>query len=904
MVEANKARILLDLVDSGEFQRLAAALHREGFEVVGPARIGENHQLRSPQWLDDEILESGAEFALVDADLWGSVAFEIRHSMHSFVLVVLVDADGEAQADGFVRLGAFDGLLRGGDGWEAGVATYFQVLAGLWKRFSGTFGHLERRYENLVHALPDIVYELDEAGRFTFVNNSIRLLGYEPQELTGRHFSVLLDEEDARNVDRDRILGWFKGARTGPGLSPKLFNERRTIDRKTENLELRFKQKSRDGRNDLIGQITSYGEVTAAGEYQGAGGFLGTVGVIRDITLRRRSEDMLRKLYQAVDQLSAAILIVDMDFSIEYANPAFFRMTGHEPQELIEHSVFSCLEIDPKRIEEVSSLVREGFDVRDELPLVASSGERLWTAWHLSPVREPSGDVSHAIAVCEDISNTRAMADLLRAAKEEAERADRAKSDFLASMGHELKGPLASILAAARLIEMGGGDAERRAGTVIASAQGLLDLLGDILDFVRFETGSATMRQLTFPLSTFVMKTCEPWKVKAEAKGLGFAVGQLTDWHLVSDPDRLGRAFSALLSNAVNYTEQGLIRVEARVERKAGNVPYLDLTVQDSGQGIALEDQTRIFHPFVQLGSPFVKTVGGTGIGLSLARNIVRALGGEIRLTSEPGKGSLFTILVPAGELETVDVIPAISGSGPRVYRILVVDDNEINRDYMAILLGNAGHRVDRAESGAEALRLLEAVQPDAAVLDIQMPGMSGIELCRKVRGYRGGRYDSTMPLIALTAFGPEDVYRSEADFDRVFTKPADIPDLLAALDGSIEARETESPQFFMRRWEGRPTAGAACLAKAEVDLPAFFDALSVAARDGNREAIRLAAQSIAHRLTPVGANSLVFAMHRFSLAASRENHDVLAARAERLYRRWDVALAAANDELKGLEDR
>ena len=83
------------------------------------------------------------------------------------------------------------------------------------------------------------------------------------------------------------------------------------------------------------------------------------------------------------------------------------------------------------------------------------------------------------------------------------------------------------------------------------------------------------MRQLTFPLSTFVMKTCEPWKVKAEAKGLGFAVGQLTDWHLVSDPDRLGRAFSALLSNAVNYTEQGLIRVEARVERKAGNVPYL-----------------------------------------------------------------------------------------------------------------------------------------------------------------------------------------------------------------------------------------------------------------------------------------------------------------------------------------
>ncbi|HUX37958.1 MAG TPA: ATP-binding protein, partial [Rectinemataceae bacterium] len=785
MNETTSTIVLLDLLDAGEFKRIAAALHREGLEAREPAAARPAATAGAPlatapaergriiTWLDEEVRASGADFVLVDAELWEKVGFEINRSLRSYVIVVLVDSDGEEKADALIRAGAFDGILRGGDGWEEGVAAYFRVLTGLWRRFSGAYGHLERRYEDLVHALPDIVYELDEAGRFTFVNNSVRLLGYEPAELAGKHFSVLLDADEAASVDRDKVLGWFRGAKTGPGFSPKLFNERRGIDRKTENLELRLKRKIGPQGDDLIASIISYGEITSAGEWAEGSSFVGSVGVIRDITLRRKSEDMLRKLYQAVDQLAAGVLVLDADFMVEYANPAFLRMALREPTEVIGSPVFPFFAFDRARADEVARLVGEGFDVREELELLVAGGDRLWVAWHASPVREPSGDVSHSIIVCEDISQTRAMADLLRAAKEEAERADRAKSDFLASMGHELKGPLASIVAAARLAGMENPAMSNRSESIIRSAEGLLELLGDILDFVRFENGSPSIHMVAFPFGAFVKRAVEAWAERARDKGLSFELASVEDMVLYTDPDRLGRAFSALLSNAISFTERGSIRVESSIETRSGNVPHLVLSVVDTGPGIAPADQARIFAPFVQLVSPYAKTAGGAGIGLSLARNIVRALGGEIRLTSEQGSGSRFTILVPAGEIDSAG--PALSfADDHRVLRLLVVDDNEINREYMAILLANAGHRMLLAGSGAEALRVLEETQPDAAILDIQMPGMSGIELGRKIRGYQGDRYDRQLPLVALTAFGPEEVTRSSSDFDRVFSKPAD----------------------------------------------------------------------------------------------------------------------------------
>lgn len=899
MDSSGTCSIFIDLSPDEDAASLSAALVGAGLRpILASSRkpiAGSPEPGLLAAGLDAQLKREGADFALIEAGRWELVRDLLPLPPRPYLVVVLIEPERESSAPALLEAGAFDYILRDGEGWTDRAAGYFRALAALRSRFSSPFGLLERRYEDLVHSLPDIVYELDSEGRFSFINNSVRLLGYDPVDLQGRHFSVLLHEDDAEAVDRDSILELFRGARTGPALSPKLFNERRGIDRRTENLEVRLKRKpgSRSSGDDMIATVISYGEVTAAGEYDlrnASGGFVGSVGVIRDITLRRKSEEMLRKLYQAVDQLSAGVLVADRSFVVEYVNPAFFRISGRAPQEVVGAELFSFFDFPPHRADELRALVREGFDARDEariaLPGEARGGAdraapRLgaWADLHASPVRSPTGVVTHAILICEDVSQRKAMEELVGLAKEEAERANNAKSDFLASMSHELKSPVASILAAARLIEMGGAEPERRAAAIISSAQGLLDMLGDILDFVRFETGSASLRQYAFPLPGFLARTCEPFRAAAAAKGLSFELGPVPDETVRSDPDRLGRSLAAILDNAVSFTERGGLRLTSSIERRAGNVPYLILAVSDTGSGIAPEDQGRIFSPFVQLASPYSKR-GGAGIGLSLARNIVRALGGEIRLQSEIGRGSSFTILVPVGE-------PAAPASGAmrprRAYRLLVVDDNEVNLEYMATILSNAGHRVDTAPSGAEALRLLEERPPDAAILDIQMPGMSGIELGRKVRAYTGSRYDPHLALVALTAFDPDEVDRSGADFDAVFSKPVDVPKLLAAIDEAVDAREASG--------EDEPRAGRgseAALDKAREEGRTLIGALRDAATAGDQEAFRQSARALAAIFVRLGGRRVEAALHRLALAFADEDRNITLCRLDRIAATWE----------------
>ena len=907
------ASILLDLVGKDEGEALSRALLSAGLSVV-PLEGADSYSRAS---LAESLRCSAADFVLVEGSSWPDLSATLPQPPRSYLIILVLDPEDEGLAAAYLAEGAFDYLIRG-QGWEERAASYFRALAALRRRLTTAFGRLERRYESLVHALPDIVYELDSEGRITFINNSIRLLGYEPAELVGRHFSVLLHEDDVPAVDRSSVLGYFEGAKTGSALSPKLFNERRGFDRRTENLELRLKRKkpesgvaaspSAEGGageayaygEDVIASIISYGEVTAVGEYaqeDGGAAFVGSVGVIRDITLRRKSEEMLRKLYQAVDQLSAGVLVANRDFSLEYVNPAFLRISGKIPNDLIGHDLFEFFTFSPEKVEEIRSLVLGGFDVSEEIELTSARGGASggagggFVAFRASPVRAPSGDVTHASVICEDVSQRRAMEELLKLSRDEAERANRAKSGFLASMSHELKSPAASILAAARLIEMGSPETEKCAKSIIGSAQGLLTILGDILDFVRFESGEPSLRKFVFPLRGFVARTVDPFKAQAAAKGLSLELGSLPDESIYSDPDRLGRALGALLGNAVSFTEKGFVRLDAAIERRGGNVPHLLLSVTDSGTGIAIEDQSRIFLPFVQLASPFDKK-GGAGIGLPLARSIVRALGGEIRLESAPGRGSVFSILVPLGEPESAAPIMEGKRSANSVYRLLVVDDNEVNLAYMAAILGNAGHKIDLASSGAEALRLAEERQPDAAIFDIQMPGMSGIELEHRVRSYLGDRFDARLPVLALTAFDAQDVMASGASFSAVFAKPFDANLLLQALDRAVDANE--------RGWFSAASGSDLALSQAAEELPEFLSRLSSATALEDADGFRASAQILASRLEALGAESAAKAVRRLALAFGWEAKEVIDSRLSRLTAAWRSAFIGKGDAKGG----
>jgi CheY-like chemotaxis protein len=342
-------------------------------------------------------------------------------------------------------------------------------------------------------------------------------------------------------------------------------------------------------------------------------------------------------------------------------------------------------------------------------------------------------------------------------------------------------------------------DAPRRLESILMNAQALLDIMNGILDYVRSDSGEAPIQNLAFPFRPFMETILKPFHAKAAAKGLHLEIETTTSETIRGDPDRLGRAIGILVDNAVKFTESGTIHVQAGLECKEGNIPHVKVSVKDTGVGIGSVDKDRIFRPFTQLGILRGSAARGAGIGLALARNIVAAMGGEIRVDSDPGVGSVFTLIAPAG-------IPVASEAAAHMpYSILVVDDNEVNLEYMRTLIENTGLRVLTASGAAEAMRILEEHYVDAAVLDIMMPGYSGTQLASAIRAYSGNRYSPEMPLFAMTAHNEDEIGDEKALFQQIFPKPTDIRKLSATISEIIAARENVCTRFFDASYREKP---------------------------------------------------------------------------------------------------
>ncbi len=704
------------------------------------------------------------------------------------------------------------------------LIAFVSGLAAVADQSRGLAARLVRRYEDLVHALPDIVYELDPDGIITFINDSVSILGYQAGQLVGQHYSVLLHEDELAVVDRDQVLGDYTGHNTGQALSPKLFNERRCIERRTSELEVRLKKnpEAPGFRQDIIGEVTSYGEVSAAGEYtrDGERQFRGSVGIIRDMTLRRKSEEMLRKLYQAVDQLNPCVFVVNHAFEVEYVNPSFFLLSGHSPEEVIGHPIFRFFGFMPETSALIRKQIQDGFEAKQEVLAPKARGGQYWAEVSLAPIRSPNGVVTHAVAIVDDISSRKTMEELLKAAKDEAESANQAKSRFLASMTHELKSPIAGILAASRLMQLNQDDNPRRLDSILMNAQALLDIMNGILDYVRSDSGEAPIQNLPFPFRPFMESVLKPFYAKAALKGLHLESETHSSETIRGDPDRLGRAIGILVDNAVKFTESGTIHVSAGLVCKDGNIPHVRVSVKDTGVGIGLVDKDRIFQPFTQLGILRGSAARGAGIGLALARNIVAAIGGDISVDSDPGVGSVFTLIAPAG-------IPvATTAPTPMPYSILVVDDNEVNLEYMRTLMENTGLRVLVASSAAEAMRILDEHYVDAAVLDIMMPGYTGTQLAVAIKKYSGNRYSPTMPLFAMTAHNVAELGDDKALFHQIFSKPADIRKLSSAVTEVMAARDRICTRFFDTSHTAKPQDKDSALAYLASSTEAALEAI------------------------------------------------------------------------------